>query len=77
MLPSQIFDNKDYEGGRARSLSKNPNSFSERLKAAQRKSNKNSIASKSPERPDHELLNSMYTSSKAQRKQEKQEREKS
>ena len=35
-LPSQIFDNKDYEGGqgRARSLSKNPNSFSEKLKAA-------------------------------------------
>ena len=68
-------DDRSNPGGRARSHSKNA-TFNDRLKAAQRKSAKNSFASRSPERDDAELLNSMLSTNKAQRRQDKEEKEK-
>ena len=68
-------DDRSNPGGRARSHSKNA-TFSDRLKVAQKKSGKNSLASRSPERNDTDLLNSMFNSNKAQRRQDQEEKEK-
>ena len=68
-------DDRSNPGNRARSHSKNA-TFNDRLRAAQKKSSKNSHASRSPERNDTELLNAMFNSNKAHRRQDKEEKEK-